>query len=441
MPRLAAGTGVDCMQRIDLARGLALSALAALMLWSLPAAAQDEPRRTSEFSATEAVRSPEQMRALRQRILRQRAVVLETPAISPAEEVKPAEPAAPEATPVAPTAPLKLGDTRFITLDAAEEQNTKDIVKLSIPTSLRSQAAVFQGVVQTTDAEAKELILKAVAFPRAPLRLNTTTGRYEGGISVGVIEVNASGAKTLASPIAFQVLGPVTTSPDTVSIDQTAPPYRDIKVAADAPDAEVKVTVVSNVAPAGEELTLKVRPSLGVTITPPRIQGWGLETADVLVSAQAVDAARDNTLQLSSTLGRLSATEATLDKGGNAKVSIRSESVGTGKVTTRGGGLDGASADVEFVFPWRFLGAALVGGVVGGLLRKRSRSKTAGAFVKSMGIAVLSAAVVVGLYVLGINLVGFALPTHGGEVLVFVVAALGALYGTKLLAPVTAAKT
>src|SRR5690606_35217472 len=147
------------------------------------------------------------------------------------------------------------------------------------------------------------------------------------------------------------------------------------------------------------------------------IQGWGLETADVLVSAQAADAERDNTLQLASTMGRLSATEAALDKGGNAKVSIRSESVGTGKVTARGGGLDGASAEVEFVFPWRCLGAALVGGVVGGLLRKRSRSKSPGAFVKSLGIAVLSAAIVVGLYVLGINLVGFALPTHGGEVL------------------------
>lgn len=429
------------MQRIDLARGLAFGTLTALALWSLPASAQDPPRRAREFSATEAVRSPEQMRVLRQRILRNQAVVLDTPEISPAEPVQPAEPAAPEARPVAPTAPLKLGDTRFIKLDSEAEQNTKDIVKLSIPTSLRSQAAVFQGVVQTTDTDAKELILKAVAFPRAPLRFNPTTNRFEGGISVGVIQVDASGARTLASPVAFQVLGPVATDPDTISIGETAPPYRDIKVAAEAPDAEVKVTVVSNVAPAGEELTLKVRPSLGVTITPPRIQGWGLETADVLVSAQAADAARDNTLQLSSTMGRLSKTDATLDKGGNAKVSIRSESVGTGKVTVRGGGLDGASAEVEYVFPWRFLGAALVGGIVGGLLRKRSRSKTAGAFVKSLGIAVLSAAVVVGLYVLGINLVGFALPAHGGEVLVFVVAALGALYGTKLLAPVTTAKS
>ncbi len=421
----------------EMGRGLGLLSLAAavLALPAGPAAGQDQVRRNSDFSAAEVIRSPEKLKLLRQRILSNEAVKLEAPAVAPADGAAAVQPAAADAAPVATTAPLKLGDTRLIKLDAEAEKNTNDVVKLAIPDALRAQAAVFQGVVQTVDTQAKELILKAVAFPRAPLRLNPSSGKFEGGISVGVIEVGDGGARALSAPIAFQVLGPVQTVPDTVSIERTAPPYRDVQVIADAPDAEVRVTVVSNVAPAGEELVLKVRPSLGVTITPSHIQGWGLETADVLVSAQAADTSRDNVLQLSSTLGRLSATEATLDKGGNARVSIRSESVGIGTVSTRGGGLDGASATVEYVFPWRFLGAALVGGVAGGLLRKRSRSRSAGALAKSLGIAVLSAALVVGLYLLGINLVGFALPSHGGEVLVFVVAALGALYGTKLLNP------
>ncbi|MEN3973989.1 hypothetical protein [Emcibacter sp. SYSU 3D8] len=426
------------MRHIDLARGLVLCALALTGLSMVPVSAQEPARAARDFSATGSIRSPEEIQSLRQRILRNRAVVLETPAIPAGEAPRAAQPATPQA-PVATSAPLELGDTRFIKLDNEAEKTTRDIVKLSIPGSLRGQAAVFQGVVQTTDSQAKELILKAVAFPRAPLRYNAATRRFEGGVSVGVIEVDGSGARTLSRPIAFQVLGPVASDPETLSIGTTAPPYRDIKVAAEAPDAEVEVTVVSSVAPAGERMVLKVRPSLSLTVTPPRIQGWGLETADVLVSAQAADAARANMLQLSSTMGRLSATEARLDKGGNARVSIRSESVGTGQVSGRGAGLDGASAKVEYIFPWRFLGAALVGGVAGGLLRKRSRSKTAGAFAKSMGIAVLSAAIVVGLYVLGINLVGFALPAHGGEVLVFVVAALGALYGTRLLAPAVTA--
>jgi hypothetical protein len=253
--------------------------------------------------------------------------------------------------------------------------------------------------------------------------------------------VGGGAVRTLSAPIAFQVIGPVTSEPDTVTATQTAPPYREIRVQTDSPDAEVQVTIVSNVAPSGETLTLKVRPSLDITVTPSTIQGWGLETADVLVSAQGFASGRDNRLQLSTTLGRLSANQAALDQGGMAQVSVRSESVGSGTVSVSGAGLDGATTAIGYVFPWRFLGAALIGGVVGGLLRKRSRSSSPAALLKSLGIAVLSAAVVVALYVLGINLVGFALPNHGGEVLVFVVAALGALYGTKLLSanPVTKA--
>jgi hypothetical protein len=416
--------------------------------WSGPLAAQDTLRRAGEVSIREHAVSPA-IRDLRTRIERSPAIAIQplpagdtVPEVRPAPvEVPPAapesaampEPAAAPAAPVAASEPLRPGHLRLVTLSRLDEQATSEIARAALPQAMREQAVVFQGAVRTVDEEARELILKAVAFPRAPLRFNPSRGRFEGGVSVGVIEVGGSGTRTLSAPIAFQILGPVATEPETVSVARTAPPYRDIVVAADAPEAQLKVTVVSNVAPAGEELALRVRPSLALTVTPSRIQGWGLETAEVLVGAQAADAGRDNRVQLASTQGRLSTTTLSLDAAGEARATIRSESVGAGTLTARGGGLDGASATVDYAFPWRFLGAALIGGLAGGLLRGRSRSRASGALARSLGAAVLSAAVVVGLYVLGVNLVGFALPAHGGEVLVFVVAALGALYGSKLL--------
>ncbi|MEN3950765.1 hypothetical protein [Iodidimonas sp. SYSU 1G8] len=413
-----------------------------VLFWSATVLAAGTPhaqepermRRPADLAVSpELARSPAALRDLRLRIVRSQATPVDLTQTPATQEIPTA--------PVPALQPLQLGDARFVRLGREDEIKTKALAQAAIPAALRADAAVFEGVVQTVDDNAQELILKAVAFPRAPLRLNPATGKFEGGVSVGVIEVGGTVARTLSAPIAFQVIGPVSADPDTVSATQTAPPYREIRVQADAPDAAVKITVVSNVAPAGEELVLTVRPSLGVSVSPARIQGWGLETADVLVSAQGFEAARDNRLQLSSTLGRLSATQTTLDPGGLAQVSIRSESVGSGTISIRGAGLDGATASIVYVFPWRFLGAALIGGIVGGLLRKRTRSRSTATLVKSLGIAVLSAAVVVGLYVLGINLIGFALPAHGGEVLVFVVAALGALYGTKLLSVHPAAGT
>jgi hypothetical protein len=416
----------------------ALLALAAL--WTAPAEAQDPPvRRDAQVRPAELTLSPAARQALRDRIIRRRAIEVQPAPPAEATEtpapVTPVEPAPAEAPTVEVAKPLKLGDLRYIKLEQNDEKQSADMVKQSLPLTFRDKAAVFQGVVQTVDKNEQELILKAVAFPGMPLRRNAATGKFEGGVSVGVIEVGGGQTRALSAPIAFQVIGEVATEPDMVSVPQTAPPYRMIKIVADTPEPEVKVTVVSNVAPAGEELILKVRPSLALKVTPSSIQGWGLETAEVLVSAQSLKADHDRTVQLSSTLGRLSANTTALDAGGMAQVTVRSESTGSGQITVGAAGLDGATTTVAYVFPWRFLGAALVGGVVGGLLRKRSRSRSTGAFAKSMGIAVLAAAVVVALYVLGINLVGFALPTHGGEVLVFVVAALGALYGTKLLTP------
>ncbi|MBI1179501.1 MAG: hypothetical protein GC201_03020 [Alphaproteobacteria bacterium] len=377
-----------------------------------------------------AIAAPDTVRLLQEHVARTPGVTVDLKnAATPAETRLPAAPA----ESAAPAKPLRPGIARFVRLGTREEQQSQALVKDLLPAAVRPGAAVFDGVVQTVGKDDQTLTLKAVAFPRAPLRRNPQTGLYEGAVSVGVIDVAGKGAHALSAPIAFQVLGPVTAQPDPASAAQTAPPYTDIRVSADTPDADLDVTVVSNVAPAGETLHLRVRPSLAMEVSPGNIQGWGLETANVLVRAQAFPANGTGTVQLSSTLGRLSENQAALGPGGMAQVSVRSESVGSGTISADGPGLDGASATIDYAFPWRFLGAALLGGLAGGLLRKRSRARGLPAFVRSLGIAVLSAAVVVGLYVLGVNLVGFALPSHGGEVLVFVVAALGALYGTRLL--------
>jgi hypothetical protein len=50
-----------------------------------------------------------------------------------------------------------------------------------------------------------------------------------------------------------------------------------------------------------------------------------------------------------------------------------------------------------------------------------------------LGLAVICGAIVFALYALGANVIGFKLPGRAGELVVFVVAALGALGGVGLL--------
>src|SRR5690349_14341098 len=215
---------------------LKLAALLALAtLWTAPADAQDPPvRRDAQIAPAEMTVSPAARRALRDRIIRRRAIEVQpTPSLDAGETpapVTPVEPAPAEAPTIEVAKPLKLGDIRYITLEQNDEKQSTDMVKQALPATFRDKAAVFQGVVQTVDNIEQEVILKAVAFPGMPLRLNTTTGKFEGGVSVGVIEVGGTQARTLSAPIAFQVIGPVTAEPEMVSVPQTAPPYRMIKV-------------------------------------------------------------------------------------------------------------------------------------------------------------------------------------------------------------------
>ncbi|MFL6197429.1 MAG: hypothetical protein ACJ75H_24800 [Thermoanaerobaculia bacterium] len=56
-----------------------------------------------------------------------------------------------------------------------------------------------------------------------------------------------------------------------------------------------------------------------------------------------------------------------------------------------------------------------------------------GLLLARLGLGLICGAIVFALYALGVNLTGFNLPGRAGELVVFVVAALGALGGVGLL--------
>lgn len=77
--------------------------------------------------------------------------------------------------------------------------------------------------------------------------------------------------------------------------------------------------------------------------------------------------------------------------------------------------------------------ASVIGGLGGGLLKRgMKRSGSSKRLLLELLLSVLTGAIVFGLFALGVNTVGFNLPHNGGEVLVAVVAALGAFVGTRL---------
>ncbi len=324
---------------------------------------------------------------------------------------------------------------RFVPLGAEDEAKTKMAAVQQVQQQVAGPVAVFEGAIRTLAVDSAELTLKAVVLAGSPLRYRPERKRFEGTLNVGVVDLGGRQAtRQLSEPIIFQVIGAVTAIPDRVKAESTAPPYETITVVSDSADEPIDVQVVSNVTPEGVKLTIPVQPALFVRATPPRIQGWGLETADVLVQSRALGPKTNRRVLVSSDGGIVTPTELTLSTDGTGTSSIRSVSTGEAVITASGPAFPDATTPVEFLFPWHFIAAGLLGGLAGGALRLGiPRRGTGRRTLAKLGLAVICGAIVFALYALGANVIGFQLPGRAGELVVFVVSALGALGGVGLL--------
>lgn len=363
---------------------------------------------------------------------------------SPAHVVEPSDSGSANISPprLGPSAVPSSNVLLYRSLTGEQEREVHDVVahQLKWPVNdpeKERRTAVFKGIIESALGGQGGLTLKAIAAEDAPLRFNPDRKLFEGRIQVGFVELGSNAERPLDGNFAFQIQGPVTSDPQVARVMRTAPPFEVIRVSSNDPGPEVRLTVRSTVNPEGAQLTMKVvRPEVEVRISPPLIQGFGLETADIVVSSKAPQVTRGLRIQLASTGGRVEPLTVVLDDSGIATARIRSAAVGRATVRAEGPVIaSGAQASVGFQTPWRFIGSALLGGLAGGVIRKGAQWRTGRRrLTLELLVAVLTGAVVFGLFALGVNVVGFNLPSQGGEVLVFVVSALGAFIGNRLFA-------
>jgi hypothetical protein len=196
----------------------------------------------------------------------------------------------------------------------------------------------------------------------------------------------------------------------------------------------VPLKVKASVDPDGVNLNLPVdRPMLRVTGNPPGIQGLGLEQMDVTVSAPN---AGGRTVTLNPTRGKLGKSTVTLDDSGIASTTLRS--IGTGPVTITAvsdGLTKGDSEGLEFLFPWRFVIAAISGGLIGaliGILQSRSRLPGLKRILIRLAAGALAGTAVAAFYTIGVNVTPIAPTATAGEALVFGLAIAGGFLGLKI---------
>jgi hypothetical protein len=396
---------------------LALGACAAGAL-ALPCAAQPDTQ---------------QLQVLRRAIETRPAQVLIDRPIT-AKPPSSATPSAPS-TPAAPV--LKAGTLYKVQLPREEERQVDAVVMQRVRPSVDATVVPLAGVVRQLTQEGREVQLKPFVLAGQPLTWREKAGLFEGSLRVGVADIfDQAQGKRLSAPLTFQVLEGHMAQPDTVTLAATSPPYQTIVVRAASPERAVTVRVASPFDPQGSPVELPVQPTLLLRAERPEIQGYGLETTVVHITAFGLANPGGRLVQLAAAPSAyLEASQVRLEADGTARAVLRSDGTGLVTVSAASAGLAAFPATVRFVPPVRTLAAAVIGGLLGGLVRllPQARRRRGSQLALGLAVAVLTGLLVFLLYAVGVNVLPVTLQVTVGTVAVLVVAALGAWFGTALL--------
>lgn len=288
------------------------------------------------------------------------------------------------------------------------------------------------------DREGKTPAYQPVYIPEGGLHYSADQDDFEGEFLVRLDLVDGSGDSVgLARAIGLTFGGDADSiSPRSLQFDHTGGQYERVRVVALSPHDSVRVQVVPQFDPRGVAIWMSVQPALTFERPPVSIQGYGVETATLVIGTRGVTSNDSIDVSISADRGVLSRNQLRVGPAGGV-VTLRSSS-GLGPATVRvvSATLGTAEATIVFALPVRFALAALLGGVLGAAWAQTQQKKRGitSSMVRRLAGAVLGALLATLIYVgLGISLVPVAAKIPmGHEVAVCAFAAFGAMTGLKL---------
>jgi hypothetical protein len=340
-----------------------------------------------------------------------------------------------------PARNIQLNPDDFIVVRADDLPVTVDeSIRRSLPAEVDGRRDMYflRDVIIAPREDGTGIVtVRPVVIPERSLSFIPGERIFEGIFHVALIDINNPGQSTRLStryPLQFLSAAELV-SPDTLFLSHTALPLTAVRVRDRNPADSVSVKVVTNTDIEGVQTWMPVRPAIVFENIPKRMQGWGIETADITVRVIGRTFRDALEVGLTADKGTLAERSASLGGTGIGSVSLRSAGLGTSHLRAVAPGVSDAEAAIEFVFPAVFFIAALSGGIFGGLLsrRKPKTGKPQSPFfvmlAESVGFGLLAA---IAYYAIGLNLlyidVDVAYFTEGA---VFALAALGSLFGIR----------
>lgn len=281
--------------------------------------------------------------------------------------------------------------------------------------------------------------LQALVSQGLGLLFDGSIGSYVGHFDIALANVANPADRAELSvpvPISVQAVGALEIRPRPVKITQLGR-WQEVSIVVPNPQGErYPVSVSADPGDPGDRLELGiVRPEAQLSATQLHIAGWGIGQTPVSVRVRGMVSPQGYSVSLSTEGGGLSLGTVILDANGYGETSLRSDSADRARVRINNAELRAQPLVVTFQAPWLFLAAAVGGGLLGAFLRSEGRRFRGRAAL----IGAASGLLMTLAYAVGIDGVSSLLPqatlATAGEAVVFVLAALGALGGVRMLLP------
>lgn len=279
-------------------------------------------------------------------------------------------------------------------------------------------------------------VLRPVYKVASRMRWDREQQVFRGALYIAIEDsLRRSESRPLPTPVRFELLTDADSiDPSQFAFEHTNLPLRRVELVARRALDSLRVQLVPEFDVAGVDVWVPVEPSMRIEITPRQIQGWGIGTGRVLVHVLGASPDTARSAALTASQGELEAVDIRFGRTGIATTQLRSQGGGTATLMAAAPGLGEATATVDFILPWVFLLAALLGGVAGGTLAalqetpKDGEKRRYGEYALKGVLAGVIGAVT--WYALGVNLlqVDLGLPRQN-EFAAFALAALFGLFG------------
>ena len=314
-------------------------------------------------------------------------------------------------------------------VDQATYNKLKDV--RSVPFARADLQMIPELTIESKDGGTRQIEYHLYFFPYQPFTYNDSLRLFQSKMGFFYLRSDSMNVVNAIDPVNIIVtsdaLGQI--HPRPLKIDHLSFPPADLDLAGKGITDSVAIRIITASKPEGYQTFVKIRPVLDITTDRRTLQGYGIQKIPIEVRLIGSNSSDSMTVNVSAAKGTITPAAVTLRYNTPQTVYLTSEGLGPTSISAKSSNLESAPLPLTYVFPWYFLIASLLGGVIGGLAKYYTGEGKKFSMRPIIGGILAGFIGAIAYYALGISLLHFKFSAGLNEVAVLALSALVAYFG------------